>query len=121
MILAEVVNGIVTAVFCYYDIMNDQIFTNTEIINRIEPVLHSYGVNKAVLFGSYGKGVATADSDVDLLVDSGLKGLKFVGLVESIREALDDKEVDVLDIAHIEPDSRVDSEIKKTGVVIYAR
>lgn len=100
--------------------MKDTIFTNSEIAQRIKPVLRSYGVNKAVLFGSYGKGRAVADSDVDLLVDSGLKGLRFVGLVESLREALDGKEVDVLDVSHIEPESRVDNEIKETGVVIYA-
>ena len=37
----------------------------------------------------YGKGSANASSDVDLLVDSGLKGLKFVGLIEALRVALD--------------------------------
>jgi len=53
-----------------------------------------------------------------LLVDSGLRGLNFVGLTEYIREALD-KEVDVIDVMHVKKDSPVDMEIKKTGVLIY--
>ncbi len=101
--------------------MTDHIFTQAEIKQLLTPVLESYGVTKAVLFGSYVKGLASADSDVDLMVDSGLKGLNFVGLVESIREALEDKPVDVLDVSHVIPESKVDNEIKDTGVVIYAK
>ena len=86
---------------------------------KITPVLKSYGVRNAVLFGSYAKGVANIDSDIDILVDSGLKGLSFVGLIEDLREALDDRVVDVMDVTHIEKDSRVDREIKETGVLIY--
>ncbi len=99
----------------------DIIFTQSDIKHRIEPILRNYGVSKAVLFGSYGKGIASASSDVDLLVDSGLKGLRFVGLIEDLREALGDKSVDVFDVTHIEPESRVDNEIKETGVLIYAK
>lgn len=47
--------------------------------------------------------------------------MRFVGLVEDLREALDDKPVDVFDVTHIEPESRVDNEIKATGVLIYAK
>ena len=60
-------------------------------------------------------------SDVDLLVDSDLRGLKFMGFVEELREALDDKDMDVFDVAHIEPKSRIAEEIKQTGIEIYAR
>ena len=102
-------------------IMRDQVYSQTDLKKRLIPLLERYGVSKAILFGSYGKGMASINSDVDLLVDSGLKGLSFVGLVESIREALEDKPVDVLDVTHIMPESRVDNEIKETGVVIYAK
>ncbi|MBE5846774.1 MAG: nucleotidyltransferase domain-containing protein [Lachnospiraceae bacterium] len=98
-----------------------RVYSQNDIRQRIVPVLENYGVTRAILFGSYGKGVASADSDVDLVVESGLKGLGFVGLVESIREALDDKPVDVFDVTHITPESKVDNEIKETGVVIYAK
>ena len=58
---------------------------------------------------------------VDLLVDSNLRGLQFMGLVEDLREALDDKDMDVFDITHIEPKSRLAEEIRQTGIQIYAR
>lgn len=53
-----------------------------------------------------------------LLLDSGLRGLKFVGLIEDVRMALD-KEVDVFDATHIIPNSKISSEISKSGVAIY--
>ena len=50
------------------------------------------------------------------MVESGLRGLRFVGLIEDIRESLNDKDVDLLDVSHIEKNSRVEEEIQKTGV-----
>ena len=44
-----------------------------------------------------------------------------MGFVEELREALDDKDIDVFDMAHIEPQSRIAEEIKQTGIEIYAR
>ncbi|MBQ6806095.1 MAG: hypothetical protein IJO97_01530 [Lachnospiraceae bacterium] len=46
---------------------------------------------------TYKKGVAGADSDIDLLVDSRLRGLRFVGLMEEVRSTVD-KDVDLLDL-----------------------
>lgn len=44
--------------------------------------------SRAVLFGSVAKGTATEKSDLDLLVDSKLQGLKFVGFMEAVRQAV---------------------------------
>ena len=101
--------------------MSEKIFAKEEIKKRLVPVFVNYGIKEARLFGSYAKDSATENSDIDLYVDSGLKGMKFVGFMESVREALNDKDVDILDKAHIEKDSLVDSEIRRTGEVIYAR
>ncbi len=98
--------------------MTDRVYSLLDIRTILRPIFVSNGVRRAVLFGSYGKGCANPKSDVDLLVDSGLKGLKFVGLAEEVRNALD-KEIDIFDISHIEPDSRIKAEIQKTGVLIY--
>lgn len=100
--------------------MASTIYTINDIKAVLNPVMADYNVKKAVLFGSYVKGLATETSDVDLLLDSGLKGLKFVGLVEAVREALD-KEVDVFDVTHITPHSKISEEILKDGVVIYEK
>ncbi len=91
-----------------------------DIQERLKPVFANHKIRQAILFGSYGKGTATKQSDVDLLVNSNLRGLKFVGFVEKLREALDDKDMDVFDVSHIEPKSRIAEEIKRTGIEIYA-
>ena len=86
----------------------------------LAPVFDQYGVSKAVLFGSVAKGTATAKSDLDLLVQSDLKGLKFVGLIEAVRQAAG-MPVDVFDVTHIEQGSLIDQEIQATGVTIYGK
>lgn len=100
--------------------MTNYVYSISEIRNILLPVFVQYNVNKAVLFGSYSKDKASGTSDIDLLVDSGLHGLKFLGLSEDIRAALD-KDADVFDVSHIEPHSRIDNEIKYTGVVLYEK
>ena len=65
-----------------------KIYSLAELQSILNPVFSEHGVRKAVLFGSYAKGTATEHSDVDLLVDSGLRGLKFFGLLESVTCAL---------------------------------
>lgn len=98
--------------------MSDAVYTIPKIISLLTPVFETYKVKKAVLFGSYAKGTAAQNSDVDILVDSGMKGMAFFGLVEDIVTALD-KDADILDVSQIIPDSEVEHEIKKTGVLIY--
>jgi predicted nucleotidyltransferase len=95
-----------------------KVYEIEEIKSRLAPVFDANGVRSAVLFGSYAKGSANEKSDVDLLVDSGLKGLDFVGLAEYIREALE-KEVDVIDIGYVKKGSRIEEEARETGIRIY--
>ena len=89
-----------------------------EIKSKLEPIFIANGVKSAVLFGSYAQGSATSNSDIDILVDSGLRGLDFVGLIESVRETLQ-KNVDMIDVHYIDNDSLVEREIMDTGVRIY--
>lgn len=92
---------------------------NVEIVkNELYPVLKKHNVKKAILFGSIAKNKNFVDSDVDIIVDSGLKGFKFLGLIEDIHQTLN-KPVDIIDISHIKDGSIVDKEIKNNGVLIY--
>ena len=84
----------------------------------LTPIFDRYGISRAVLFGSVAKGTATAKSDLDLLVDSKLHGLKFVGFMEDVRRAVGGA-VDVFDVSHIEQGSLIDREVRSTGVTIY--
>ena len=91
-----------------------------QITARLKPVFEKYGVRRAVLFGSYAKGTATAKSDIDLFVDSGLRGLKFTGFIYDVEQAAGIR-TDVLDSADITSGSAVEREIRRTGIVIYAK
>ncbi len=93
-------------------------YTVTQIKDRLTPVFRRNNVRKAVLFGSYGKGLATPRSDVDILVDSGLPGLSFFGLLEDVCQSLDCP-VDLIDTQDVIPGSTIEREIQRTGMVIY--
>lgn len=86
----------------------------------LTPVFRDYGISRVVLFGSVAKGTAADKSDLDLLVTSDLHGLRFVGFMEAVRSAVR-MPVDILDISHIERNSKIHREIEETGVTIYEK
>ena len=94
------------------------ILTIEDIVKKCERVLKQYDVNFCYLFGSYAKGKETPTSDVDLLISGNIKGLKFYGLVEELRVALQ-KKVDVLDINQLKDNLELTEEILKDGIKIY--
>lgn len=94
--------------------------TISDIRTALSPVFDQYGISRAVLFGSVAKGLATEKSDLDLLVDSRLRGLKFVGFMDAVRRAVG-MPVDILDVTHSEKGSKIDREITSTGVTIYEK
>lgn len=97
------------------------VYSLEQIQNAVSPIFANYGIHSAILFGSYAKGSATEKSDIDLLVDSNLRGLRFFALLEDVREALGEKDVDLFDTTHINAGSPIQKEIKNTGVKIYER
>lgn len=96
----------------------NMIWTVRDAQDALTPVFEQYGVSRAVLFGSIAQGTATQKSDIDLLVDSHLRGMKFVGLMEAVRQ-IAGRPVDVFDVTHIERGSPLDREIYATGITIY--
>ena len=67
-------------------------YTIDEIKRRITPVAQKYSLAAVYLFGSYARGDATAESDVDLLVDlsgSTAHGMLLGGLCADLEEALE--------------------------------
>lgn len=93
-------------------------YSINEIRKVLSPIFEMYNVKTAILFGSYARNEATENSDIDLIVDSGLKGLKFFGLVNDIVESLRVK-VDVFDVREIKKNSSMEKEINKDGIKIY--
>ena len=76
------------------------ILTLERITEICAEVFQDYKVEYCYLFGSYAKGTATETSDIDLLVSVSFDGMRFFGLVETLREQLR-KKVDVLNIAQL--------------------
>ena len=70
------------------------------------------------LFGSYAKGYAKGNSDVDLCVSTSLTGLRFAGLSEAIRTVLH-KRIDLIRFSNLENNLELVSEIMKDGIKIY--
>ena len=88
------------------------------IKRKCATVFKNYEVNFCYLFGSYAKDKATGTSDVDLLISTNVRGLKFYGLVEEIRSALH-KKVDVLDLNQLRDNFELTKEILQDGIKIY--
>ncbi|MBE5919705.1 MAG: nucleotidyltransferase domain-containing protein [Pseudobutyrivibrio ruminis] len=98
--------------------MSEKILTIETINVALTPVFIEHGVKEAILFGSYAKGNARENSDIDIYVDSGLKGLSFFGLLEDMVMTLG-KQIDLIDVSQIKPNSKLFNEIKEYGVTIY--
>lgn len=66
------------------------IYTVEQIRQIAVPIAASYGVNSLSLFGSYARGEATDDSDVDLIVDCGAvrSAFQMGGLYADLSEGL---------------------------------
>lgn len=94
------------------------ILTAEDIEEKCRMIFDKNSVNYCYLFGSYAKGKATPTSDVDLLISTNIKGLKFYGLVEELRNSLH-KKVDVLDVSQLKDNLSLVEEILKDGVKIY--
>lgn len=92
-------------------------------VNQIKEILlglvHKYDVNRFILFGSYAKSTENAKSDIDLVVDGNVKGLKFFGLHEDISNAFV-KPVNLIHLSQIKTNSETYKNIMK-GITLYER
>ena len=79
---------------------------------------YSGQIDFCYLFGSYATGLATEKSDVDLYVSSSLTGLRFVGLIERLRQTLH-KKVDLIRSSELNNNIELVNEIMKGGIKIY--
>ncbi|HJB87374.1 MAG TPA: nucleotidyltransferase domain-containing protein, partial [Candidatus Dorea faecigallinarum] len=64
------------------------LLTIDDITSKCSEVFKQYNVKSCYLFGSYAKGKATPVSDVDLLISADVKGLRFYGMTEELRNIL---------------------------------
>lgn len=99
--------------------MNNTIFTLENIIALVKPLAQKYKVQQIYLFGSYARGEARADSDLDFLVYGGenFKLTNIFSLAEELREVLD-KKVDMFEIHEINTDSAFYNTIMKERLLV---
>ena len=88
-----------------------------EIRKTLIPLLVGKRINYCYLFGSYARGEAKDNSDVDLLVDTDITGLDFYDLVEEVRNALH-KKIDLVRLKDLQNNNPIALEILKEGIRI---
>lgn len=99
--------------------MTKTIFSLDEIKEKLVPIAAKYGVNKILLFGSYSRGTANSESDLDFyIVDKGELHslLELSGMILDL-EACFGCEIDLLS-GKIE-DSTLFNNILNEGVVVF--
>ncbi len=99
--------------------MDERVLTIEKIVGLVKPIAEKYHVDEIFLFGSYARGEADADSDLDFLVYGGenFKLTMIFALAEELREVLQ-KDVDVFEIHEINTDSEFYSAIMKERLLV---
>ncbi|MCL2158408.1 MAG: nucleotidyltransferase domain-containing protein [Oscillospiraceae bacterium] len=84
------------------------VYTIEQLKERIAPIAKKYNLPAVYVFGSYARGEATEDSDVDILVDKAntvLKGMFAMGgLYNDLSEAIE-KRIDLVSVGALEQES----------------
>ena len=100
------------------------IYTIEEIRDIITPIAGKYRLKAVFLFGSYARGNATEDSDIDLIVDTSGTELdtlfKLGALYEELSQALQ-KEIDMITLSSIEQPAVRESDVSFRENVIRER
>ena len=92
---------------------NNKVYTIDEIKNIVAPIAKAYGVQRVFLFGSYARGEAREDSDIDLLVDTSgtnLRSLLSLGALYCDLEAALQKPIDLITVSVLEQRAQMPSE-----------
>jgi predicted nucleotidyltransferase len=96
------------------------IYSISDIIKIVEPIARIHGVDKVWLFGSYARGEATSESDIDFRVDKGdIRGYFMLGGLYCDLEESFGKKIDLLTTGSLEDDFL--EYISKEEVMIYER
>ena len=102
--------------------MNSAIYSIDELRRLISPIAKNHGLNKVYLFGSYARGSATENSDVDLCIDaSSLRGLFAIGTLYADLEDTLQKKLDIVTFGSLKynNDKKFVNNLHKDEVLIY--
>ena len=100
------------------------IYSFDEIQQRAAPLIKKYGIPALYLFGSYARGEATEDSDMDFLVDTTgteLTSLLRLGALYCDLEDTFGKAIDLITVSSIMQPSTAESDSDFTATVLKER
>ena len=89
------------------------------IKEKASSVLAGFKVDFAYLFGSYSKGRATEESDIDILVSGAVDGIDFFSLKAKLEKGLYNKDVDLIKLDDVMKNKDMLFEVLKDGIKIY--
>ena len=106
---------------------NDEALSIDSIRLMILPVVLKYGIERATLFGSYARGEAKEDSDVDFLIEcNGIDTMtEYLSLTDDLKTAIG-KNVDIVMYDALQTDrsraaKRLRQNIENDQVVVYEK
>lgn len=99
--------------------MSDKVLSLSRIKEIVKPIALKYQVKEIYLFGSYARGEATSESDLDFLVFGGenFKLTLIFSMAEELREAFQ-KNVDVFEIHEVNQKSVFYDTIMKERLLV---
>ena len=100
------------------------VYTIQEIRSKVLPILVKYRIPAMYLFGSYARGDATEDSDIDFLIDTTgteLTSLLRLGALYCELEEAFQKPIDLITVRSIMQESSMESDIDFRNTVLKER
>lgn len=100
------------------------VYTIQEIRSKVLPILVKYRIPAMYLFGSYARGDATEDSDIDFLIDTTgteLTSLLRLGALYCDLEEAFQKPIDLITVRSIMQESSMESDIDFRNTVLKER
>ena len=100
------------------------VYTIQEIRSKVMPLLVKYRIPAMYLFGSYARGDATVDSDIDFLIDTTgteLTSLLRLGALYCDLEEAFQKPIDLITVRSIMQESSMESDIDFRNTVLKER
>ena len=104
--------------------MSEKVYSLDEIRSIAAPIAEQYGVAAMYLFGSYARGEATEESDLDFLVDTtgtGLTSLLTLGALYCDLEEVFHKSIDLITVRSVMQNVETESERSFRDTVIRER
>lgn len=95
------------------------ILTLDSLSGIVRPIMRRHNVDKAVVFGSYARGTASPQSDIDVVVfgGEGFRGRSVFAIAEELHEA-SGKNVDVYERRELQEGSPLLDAVEAEGVAL---